>query len=232
MKKIKNFAQGARYFSQNEAESVLDIRPFLFLSGFSVLSTQTEHINTENPAAAQEPVRLTLKWFNGTKGFGFVVPDDGSYDAFLHVTTLQEAGVHHIGEGAVLMCTVTHGDKGANVDRVTEIIDQGTVNMMPPTETADGTVTMGGLVKWFKPEKGFGFIIPDDGMKDVFIHQSLLERIGVEELRTGQRVRVTLKDVEKGREAVNLEIIDAPEERAEIEQQAPQDDNNERLLKA
>jgi len=169
-------------------------------------------------AAEQQPERMTLKWFNGTKGFGFVVPEDESYDAFLHVTTLQEAGAHHVGEGAVLMCTIAHGDKGAQVEAVTEIIDQGEMSTIPTANEEDGTVTMGGLVKWFKPEKGFGFVIPDDGMKDVFIHQSLLDKLEIEEIRAGQRVRITLKEVSKGREAVNIEVIEAPEDE---EQDAP-----------
>ena len=53
----------------------------------------------------------------------------------------------------------------------------------------------------------FGFIIPDDGMKDVFIHKTLLDKLEIEELEAGQRVKVTLKVVDKGREAVNIEII-------------------------
>ncbi len=159
------------------------------------------------PEGENKPVKLNLKWFNGTKGFGFLVPEDESYDAFLHITTLQEAGLHFLGEGAVLMCTVYDGDKGKQVKEVVEIIEQGTINMMPEINEEDGTFTMGGLVKWFKPEKGFGFIMPDDGMKDVFIHQSLLDKLEIEELEAGQRVKVTLKSVDKGREAVDLKII-------------------------
>lgn len=151
---------------------------------------------------------MHLKWFNGTKGFGFVVPEDGSYDAFLHITTLQQVGVHSIGEGAVLMCTVFDGPKGKQVKEVIEIVDQGSVTTMPEANEADGTITMGGIVKWYKPEKGFGFIIPDDGMKDVFVHKTCLERLGLEELEAGQRVRVTMRAVDKGREATNLEIIE------------------------
>ena len=159
------------------------------------------------PGSEIKPVKLHLKWFNGTKGFGFLVPEDESFDAFLHITTLQEAGLHFLGEGAVLLCTIFDGDKGKQVKEVVGVIEQGTVNMMPEINEEDGTFTMSGLVKWYKPEKGFGFIIPDDGMKDVFIHKSLLDKLEIEELEAGQRVRVTLKSVDKGREAVDLKIV-------------------------
>ncbi len=157
----------------------------------------------ENP----EPVKLYLKWFNGTKGFGFVVPEDESFDAFIHVTSLQETGLHSIGEGAILMCTLFDGPKGKQVKDVVEIIEPGEVNLMPKVVSEDGTATMGGLVKWYKPEKGFGFIIPDDGMKDIFIHKTLLGKLDIENLEAGQRVRVTLRAVDKGREAVDIKII-------------------------
>jgi len=167
-------------------------------------------MNSLNHTTAQtnlEVVRLQLKWFNGSKGFGFLVPEDNSFDAFIHVTVLQDAGLHVVGEGAIMDCELYDGDKGKQVKRILEVIDTGSINMMAQSENGDGTVTMGGLIKWYKPEKGFGFIIADDGMKDIFVHQSILDACEIEQLEDGQRVRVTVKTVDKGREATKVEII-------------------------
>ena len=45
-----------------------------------------------------------------------------------------------------------------------------------------------GTVKWYNPEKGFGFIQPDDGGKDAFVHVSAIERAGMSDLREGQKI--------------------------------------------
>lgn len=62
-----------------------------------------------------------------------------------------------------------------------------------------------GTVKWFNTTKGFGFIVPDDGGKDVFVHISAVERSGMKTLNEGQKVSYELKE-EKGKTAaVNLQ---------------------------
>ncbi len=171
------------------------------MSSTSTLSDQIQ------PLQDDDAIKMYLKWFNGTKGFGFVMPEDESFDAFLHVTTLQEAGLHALGEGAILMCSLFDGPKGKQVKVVKEVLDTGKVNLMPEDVAEDGSFKMGGIVKWYKADKGFGFIIPDDGMKDIFIHKTLLDKLDLEELTAGQRVKVTLKVVDKGREALDLEVI-------------------------
>ena len=62
-------------------------------------------------------------------------------------------------------------------------------------------------MKWFEPEKGYGFISPDGGGKDVFIHITALRRSGVAVLDPGQRVRVEVVDGKKGQEAERVTLI-------------------------
>jgi CspA family cold shock protein len=64
-----------------------------------------------------------------------------------------------------------------------------------------------GTVKWFNSQKGYGFIGPDDGSKDVFVHISALERAGLSTLQEGQRVSYELEAGRQGKNAaVNLKL--------------------------
>ena len=68
------------------------------------------------------------------------------------------------------------------------------------------TIEETGTVKWYNGMKGFGFIGPDRGGKDIFVHASALERSGVMGLVEGQRVTVNVAEGQKGPEAVSLRL--------------------------
>ena len=63
-------------------------------------------------------VRATVKWYNPTKGFGFVLPDDGSADVFLHASVVEQAGLQTLDEGLILVCDLADGQKGAQVSAI------------------------------------------------------------------------------------------------------------------
>ena len=206
--------------------------------------------NQEFAGAGQETTQFhaKLKWFNATKGFGFVSPTDGAPDAFLHVSVLHRAGLQELGDQAELVCEISQGPKGPQVVRIVEVVDGGTPGLgggrgngaqsdgyagsiggrgAPHSDRAvaydgyqgasapmahgydDGgaEAELSGTVKWFKADKGFGFITADDSEKDVFVHKSVLRRCGLEILETGQRVQMKVQEVEKGREAVWISAI-------------------------
>ncbi len=167
--------------------------------------------NIDNKTTEEQdtpPVTTHLKWFNVPKGFGFVVPEDRAVDAFLHITTLQKTGLHAVGEGAVLECKIDYGPKGAIVTEITEVIEEGVLpeSMEPEAFDEKNDAILKGTVKWYKPDKGFGFIVPEDGMKDVFVHKTCLDRHGIGTLMTGQKVKIAVRPVDKGRETLKIEI--------------------------
>jgi len=152
-------------------------------------------------------VEAKVKWFNASKGFGFVTMADGSPDAFLPMAILRRAGFEEVREGASITCEVGAGAKGPLVTSVLSIdvstaIEPGARERGPRT-----TSTREGAVKWFEPDKGYGFIAPDGGGEDVFIHITALRRSGLEGLGPGQRVRVEVVEGRKGLEADRIILI-------------------------
>jgi CspA family cold shock protein len=151
-----------------------------------------------------------VKWFSLVKGFGFVAPADGSSDAFMHSSVVTRAGLRDVPEGTKMVVQITDSPKGRQVANivqvlgVTEVPHQGGGGRPVPTGPE---VEMTGVVKWYKPDKGFGFVTPDDGDRDIFIHRSVLLRAGLQHIDSGQQVKMNVQSAAKGREAVSLEII-------------------------
>jgi CspA family cold shock protein len=76
------------------------------------------------------------------------------------------------------------------------------------TKLMETIMAQGGTVKWFNPTKGFGFIVPDNGGNDVFVHISAVEQAGLKGLDEGQKVQFELQD-NRGREsAADLQIVE------------------------
>ena len=154
-------------------------------------------------------VDATVKWFNPSKGFGFVTLSDGTQDAFLPMATLRRAGYEDVREGALITCEISAGAKGPlvtnvlNIDTSTVVAPSGGADNQPPRPST----SVEGAVKWFEPEKGYGFISPDGGGKDVFIHITALRRSGINALDPGQRVRVDVVEGKKGLEADRITVI-------------------------
>lgn len=155
-------------------------------------------------------VEAKVKWFNAAKGFGFVTMSDGSADAFLPMAVLRRAGYEDVREGASISCEVGTGAKGPLVVTVLNLDNSTAVpaGMGGPIRAAARPAqTLEGAVKWFEADRGYGFIAPDGGGKDIFIHVTALRRSGVNQVGPGQRVRVDVVDGRKGLEADKVTLI-------------------------
>jgi CspA family cold shock protein len=170
--------------------------------------------------ASGPEIGAVVKWFDPVKGFGFVGLEDGSGDAFLHVSVVERFGGGTPAAGAPIRVRTGRGPKGPQVAEIT-MLGEGTGAAPAPRRHAQGdrmggapastqTVIPGqeirGTVKWYNAQKGFGFITPESGGKDVFVHATALERSGVTELQPGQTVRLQVVSGKKGPEAGSVSL--------------------------
>ena len=191
------------------------IRPRLLPATSRQSAFGTSQPRCEQPSGPA--VRALVSWFNPEKGFGFVELADGSGDAFLHAAVLERAGHGAVDPGATLEVRAGPGQKGMQVTEVLSI-DSSTATQEPaqrarPDRPAPGRsggplVQETGTVKFYNAAKGYGFIGPDRGGKDVFVHASALNRAGISSLADGQRVTMDVVGGHKGPEAAEIRLSD------------------------
>jgi cold shock protein len=178
----------------------------------------TNFDNDETQPLAQASAKGTVKWFNATKGYGFITLDNGG-DAFCHASALAALGTPNLPQGATIICDLQESPRGLQVVSV-HSVDTSTADPAPtrrprrdgdfrpfPRDSGPSGPMMDGKVKFFNDQKGFGFVMPDNGSGDVYVHASALRRSGIQVLEPEQRVRFSTRQGMKGVEVDRVELI-------------------------
>ena len=212
--------------------------------------------NSGSGPLAMASAKAIVKWFNGTKGYGFVTLDNGS-DAFCHASALAATGHQNVPQGSTLICDLQDSPRGLQVVAV-HSVDTSTADPSPPRrprrdfddgggfggggggfggrdrggfggggfgggggggrfggggggyrdrDSGPSGPMVEGKVKFFNDQKGFGFVMPDDGSGDVYLHASAMRRSGIQALSPDQRIRYSTRQGNKGVEVDRVEVI-------------------------
>jgi CspA family cold shock protein len=153
-------------------------------------------------AGAAPGVLGTVTWYEPAKGYGFLTPDGGGAEIFVHSSAIVTGGV--IREGQRVAFLVVDGEKGPQADHLLPLGEQA--GRAEASDGADGTVT------FFDADKGFGFVTPDDGGDDVFVHARALLG-GLRELSEGDRVAFDVVAGERGPQARDVQLVGGPPRR-------------------
>ncbi|TCO72450.1 cold-shock protein [Rhodovulum euryhalinum] len=150
-----------------------------------------------------------VKWFDPTKGFGFVVAEGGGPDILLHANVLRNFGQSSVTDGAGVDLMVQETARGLQATEVLRIDPPAQGNgpvfedalRLDPDEL-EALPLEPARVKWFDKSKGFGFANVFGRNEDVFVHIEVLRRSGLADLQPGEAIAIRVTEGQRGQLAV------------------------------
>lgn len=169
---------------------------------------------TDEERRAGSMIKGRVKWFDTTKGYGFIVTDEDDGDILLHANVLRNFGRSSVAEGAGITVEVQATDRGRQAVDILDIdvpdheVEVGEADEARPTDlvfSADpDTPLVPARVKWFDKSKGFGFVNVFGDDADIFVHMEVLRMYGLADLQPGEAVCVRIVDGPRGQMAAEV----------------------------
>jgi CspA family cold shock protein len=157
-----------------------------------------------------------VKWFDPSKGFGFIVSEESTSDILLHANVLRNFGQGSVADGAGIVVRVQKTQRGVQAVEVVRIDPPEGVAFPLGEET--GTLLSEDIqaiameparVKWFDKGKGFGFANVFGRPEDVFVHVEVVRHSGFADLQSGEAVGLRVIEGRRGRMAVQVVAWDS-----------------------
>jgi CspA family cold shock protein len=177
-----------------------------------------ERLERSNDASDLSPITGRVKWFDATRGFGFLVSDEVEGDVLLHFSVLREHGRRSVPEGATIECIPVRHDRGLQAKRVISVdlstaLPQQPRSPISASERSDRKALANAAgqfepveVKWFNRVRGYGFVkrAGDEDDEDIFVHMETVREARVGELQPGQMLEARIAPSGKGLTAVEI----------------------------